>query len=182
MLLLIGSVASSLFPELEHAFIFDRQAIITGEIWRLFTCHLVHFSLSHLTIDLAVLALSYLIAGKAHVSGLKRVLLLGILCIGPALFCADPLLLYYGGSSGLASGALLYSLKIGYIAASPQRKHIYAWIMAGCVLKSVVEIFYGNLFATLPQGIASVPLCHLYGYALALSVPVAKQKIPQTSP
>src|SRR5690242_17553463 len=41
---------------------FDRQAILAGEIWRLWTGHLVHFSPLHALVDTAVL---FLVSGIA---------------------------------------------------------------------------------------------------------------------
>lgn len=36
------------FPQISSLFVYDRQAILGGELWRILTAPLVHFSASHL--------------------------------------------------------------------------------------------------------------------------------------
>ena len=82
---------------------FDRHAILAGQVWRLWTGHLVHYSVQHALIDLATALVAALIAAQSF--GARRVLCalapgapfisIGLLLIAPD--CA-----YYRGASGLA--------------------------------------------------------------------------------
>jgi rhomboid family GlyGly-CTERM serine protease len=82
---------------------FDRQALLAGDIWRLWTCHLVHYTLQHLLLDGAVVAIAGLIAAQRL--GLRTVgkaLAFGAPCIALGLLLAAPELHYYRGASGIA--------------------------------------------------------------------------------
>jgi len=82
---------------------FDRHALLAGEIWRLWTGHLVHYSWRQTLVDGAVALVAGLIAVRAY--GLRRLLATMALAapfISVALLLAAPDCLYYRGSSGLA--------------------------------------------------------------------------------
>ena len=46
------SLISYAFSQVSSAFIYDRAAIFQGEVWRLFSSHLVHFTKLHLFYNL----------------------------------------------------------------------------------------------------------------------------------
>lgn len=82
---------------------FDRRALLAGEIWRLWSGHLVHYSWQQSLVDGAVALVAGLIAARAY--GVRRLLAALALAapfisIGLLLFAPD--CLYYRGSSGLA--------------------------------------------------------------------------------
>jgi len=82
---------------------FDRHAILAGQVWRLWTGHLVHYSAHHALIDLATALAAALIAAQSF--GARRVLCalaLGapFISIGLLLIAAD--CAHYRGASGLA--------------------------------------------------------------------------------
>src|SRR5580698_8778088 len=45
-------------PEWSEWLVYDRRAILSGQIWRLFTGHWVHFSTSHLVYDSLALGIA----------------------------------------------------------------------------------------------------------------------------
>ena len=51
----VTALAVYLLPGVGEALVYDRSAILTGELWRLVTGHWVHFSASHLFYDVTVL-------------------------------------------------------------------------------------------------------------------------------
>ena len=94
---------------------FDRQALSSGEIWRLWTGHLVHFSAPHAMADLVVLLAAATIAEREI--GTRRtalVLLVGAPLISLGLALLLPELAIYRGSSALSvllggiGGALIW--------------------------------------------------------------------------
>lgn len=93
-----------LTPESVGAWLaFDRQALSSGEIWRLWTGHLVHFSAAHATTDLAALFAAAAIA--EHEIGARRtafVLIVGAPLISLGLALLLPELAIYRGSSALS--------------------------------------------------------------------------------
>ena len=82
---------------------FDRHAILAGQVWRLWTGHLVHYSAQHALIDLATALVAGLIATQSF--GAPRVLCalaLGAPFISIGLLLTAPDCAHYRGASGLA--------------------------------------------------------------------------------
>ena len=52
-------------PFLTGLFVYNRQAVLTGEIWRLITAPFVHFSHSHIVWDVLI----FVIAGRRYTGG-----------------------------------------------------------------------------------------------------------------
>jgi rhomboid family GlyGly-CTERM serine protease len=88
--------------------VYDRQAVLAGELWRLWTGHLVHFSSGHLFYNLLVMAVAgcLLERGSSPRFGFFCFTAAGL--IGAALLAFKPQLRIFGGLSGLAVGAVLY--------------------------------------------------------------------------
>lgn len=81
----------------------DRQAILQGDLWRLWTAHLTHFSLRHAVIDSMTLCLIGALAES--VFGSRRLalwLFVGAPVISMAMLLAAPALLDYRGASAMA--------------------------------------------------------------------------------
>ena len=53
-----GPLQENGFPRFSDLLVYDRQAILSGELWRLLTAPLVHFSASHLFWDVVVFSLA----------------------------------------------------------------------------------------------------------------------------
>jgi len=90
-------------PDLSSLLEFDRRALLVGEVWRLWTGHLVHYSAQHALIDLATAFIAAIIAAQSF--GALRVLAalaLGAPFISLGLLLAAPHLAHYRGASGLA--------------------------------------------------------------------------------
>jgi rhomboid family GlyGly-CTERM serine protease len=82
---------------------FDRHALLAGDIWRLWTCHLVHYSWQQALVDGAVVLVAGLIAARAYgVRPMLAALALGAPFISIGLLLVAPDCLYYRGASGLA--------------------------------------------------------------------------------
>ncbi len=154
---------ATVWPTLGELLVYDRGAVVGGDVWRLATAPLVHFSLSHLFWDLVVFgAMGWCIEG----SGERR---FGVLCIATSLLTglyvlsSVPELERYGGLSGPATAAVVYFGLRGLRTASGAR---WPWVgLVGMIAaKSVAESAGGPLFVTLPSGSFTVLVeAHLIG-------------------
>ncbi|RKZ43442.1 MAG: rhombosortase [Gammaproteobacteria bacterium] len=115
------SLVTYALPEVSAAFIYDRKAIFEGEIWRLLSSHLVHFTNLHLFYDL----LAFGMAG--WIIEYRTYRYFGLLCILMAFFISlsllimKPNMIYYGGLSGLVYGAMCYLALWGLRDLQPWR-------------------------------------------------------------
>lgn len=88
---------------------FDREALLhDGQVWRLFTGHLVHLGWSHTGLNIAGLVLIWILIGHRYDnrqwSAIIAALMLGI-SLGLLLF--NPTLTWYVGLSGVLHGMLV---------------------------------------------------------------------------
>lgn len=99
----VACLALSFAPDAVAGWLaFDRQAILAGQIWRIWTGHLVHFSVQHALVDTSVLFLLGAVAEREL--GLSRVglaLFVGAPAISVGLLILAPEMSYYRGASGL---------------------------------------------------------------------------------
>jgi len=157
------------WPSLPGHLVYDRQAILHGEIWRLVTAPVVHFSTSHIFWDLVV----FIAAGwRIEVAGYRRY---GLVCClaavvpGSLFLLFSPELARYGGLSGLATGAVVYLCLCEAYRTGGNRVPWLA-ILALTVMKVFVESVTGApLFAseaTMPFRV--LPAAHSIGIAAAL--------------
>jgi rhomboid family GlyGly-CTERM serine protease len=151
------------------ALAYDRQAILSGQIWRLWSGHLVHYSPRHALTDAGVLFLIGLVLEP--LVGTRRLCLALGLCaslIALALLACMPNLLQYRGLSGLDMMMAVMAL----IALWRSDGLSGSWLVvlgAAMLLKTVCEA--GGLSpgeATLPQGVVVVWQAHALGAACGI--------------
>jgi len=157
------------FPQLGTLLIYDRAAISHGEIWRLLSGNLVHFSIAHLLYNL----IAWLIAGTIiEIHGYRFFPVLcfsSSLLIGIALFILEPELYLYAGLSGVVSAAVTYLCLQGM-----SEKGVWRWLcaatLAGLIAKTVIEMITGSSFMLQisEENFVPVPLSHLVGIVAAL--------------
>lgn len=87
--------------------VLDRDALAAGQIWRLWTGHWVHFSVSHLLWNLAVLLAAGTWLERVRPGTLLKFALVAPPLIGFAILATEPGLKTYGGLSALATGAVV---------------------------------------------------------------------------
>lgn len=102
----IPALFFAVFPQLAPSFVFDRNAIAGGELWRLWTGHWVHFSSSHLGWNLAALIPIGAWLETERPGLLLRFSTIATPLLSLGLFFVDPHMLTYGGLSGLATGVV----------------------------------------------------------------------------
>jgi rhomboid family GlyGly-CTERM serine protease len=112
-------LALAALPQVDHL-AFDRQAILAGEVWRLWSGHLVHFSFQQLFLDVSTLLLAGAVAEKEFgLPFVTRVLLFGMPAISFGLLLLAPELAYYRGASSVVmllafvAGAAFWSRRPG---------------------------------------------------------------------
>ena len=165
------AVIASCWPAAMTALQYDRQALLAGELWRLLSAPLVHYSASHLGWDLLV----FVAAGWAiEAAGDRRFgLLCGLTALIPGIFfllTAEDLS-YYGGLSGLATAAVCY-LALRQAATAASGRNLWWGVLILVGLKLAVEATgVQPLFAradVLPFQV--LPAAHLIGALVALAL------------
>lgn len=152
-------------PRISLLLVYDRQAILGGELWRLMTAPLVHFSPSHIFWNVLVFGA----AGIAiHASGFRNFWL--VCCLAatiPSLtfLLISPEVARYGGLSGLATGAVAYCCLCSALTA-PKTRKVWLLILLCMGIKTLAEGVMGSpLFAKMGETLFRVlPLAHVMGF------------------
>jgi rhomboid family GlyGly-CTERM serine protease len=161
--LVFGSAAIQAF------LIYDRNAIAHGELWRLVTGNLAHFSTTHLGYDLA----AFLIVGTIiEIRGYRyfsTLCLSAAALIGVVLYFAEPAMHYYAGLSGVVAAAVVYLCLHGLTEKGTWR-WLCAAVLIGLSAKIGIELALDKslLFEIGMQEFVPVPLSHLVGAGTAL--------------
>ncbi len=160
-----------LVPSFAGLLVYDREEIAAGQVWRLFTGSLVHFSPSHLLLNLVV----FVITGGAI--AFRRYRGFGLFCvlsaglIGAALYASFPDMVQYGGLSGVACGAVVYLALHGL-----SERGVWRFLCVGALMlttcKILVECGLGQfLFVNGSDGaFVPAPLSHAVGSLTAVIV------------
>jgi len=158
-------------PGLAEMLVYDRQAVLGGQVWRLATAPLVHFSLSHAGWNL----LAFVAAGWLTEANGYRFpgLLCGAtaVCSGLAFLLLMPEMARCGGLSGVATGMVVYFC---LCRAAAQRANRFLWLGIPVVvaIKIAAELVAGHsLFVrAAAEPFRVVPLAHVAGFVMALLV------------
>ncbi len=158
---------------------YDREAVMHGELWRLVTGNLVHWSLEHFCLDVG----AFLVLGILYEPSLRRssvpfgrFLFVVALLIGVTLFAFVPGMNMYRGLSGVDSGVFAAGLLMEAAAAKRDPRR---WIFVGPALviftvKIGFECGTGRLFfgtASLGDLGQPVPLAHAAGAVAGIFSP-----------
>lgn len=180
-------IAEPLCQQVLECLQFDRAAILTGELWRLVTGNLVHWSAEHCLLDVAAFA----ILGWIYEPPIRRqfqqsnnplrilcslpAVLLATSCgVGLTVFFLQPAMLTYRGLSGVDSG--LFALALILECTEAKNDSTRWWYVIPAVLvfivKLVFEVTTGSLFfgtESLGDLGQPVPLAHLAGAVFAVA-------------
>jgi len=130
LILAFGLAGNGVNPWLQY----QRDAILQGQLWRLFTGHLVHLGAVHCLLNLMALFLILHIFRGVFTSrawwnaGLSLSLSISVLFL---IF--NPKLHYYAGLSGVLHGLLVMAL-----IASCQRKDLFSPVLVTLILAAVL--------------------------------------------
>ncbi len=114
LVLAAASLIIQLAPGWREALVYQRDAVAAGELWRLWTGHLVHFGWPHFLADTGLLLILGLFLEEKHPGFSRTALLLMPPFISACLFWLDPTMTRYGGLSALDLGLLLYLVCQGW--------------------------------------------------------------------
>jgi rhomboid family GlyGly-CTERM serine protease len=156
---------------------YERAAIADGQWWRLLSCHLVHFDVRHLALNLAGLGLLWwLFVADARPRDWLGVVLAAALTVGGGLYVLEPGVAWYLGLSGVLHGV--------WAAAA-----LFAWrrwpleaLVTGALLaaKLVAERALGPLSGAVDAALPVIVAAHLYGALGGLAAAVAL-RVPRAS-
>jgi len=150
--------------------VYDREGLAAGELWRLLTGHLVHFSTAHLVNNLAVLVPAvWLVETRYKDAGL--LLLAAASAVGIAVFVGAPEIQRFGGASGISLAVLTYACLRG-LNENRRWRLVCAVLLAIVCAKLTAEFFWSwRLLDWETNGnFVPVPLSHLVGTATGAAV------------
>ncbi len=159
-------LAIALVPGSAETLQYDRGRVTDGEVWRLLSGQMVHWTARMALADLGVLlGLGAWLEARGERRGVVLALIFGAAFTALAVHALSPDLLVYRGSSGLASA--LFVLAALVVARSPGRgpRALALLAVALFLAKAGWESLTGQaLFAgPLAPGVRVVPLVHLLG-------------------
>jgi rhomboid family GlyGly-CTERM serine protease len=162
--LLTISVGIYYLPGVTPVLVYERRSVLSGELWRLFSGHLVHFSASHLLYNALALGLAGWIIEYRRYPRYVIVCVFSALLVSLAILTVKPDMTVYGGLSGIASASIVYFSLCAIREAGPWR-----WIGGGTLLLTIVKIFFESmsdkpLFASIDTiSFLPVPMAHVMG-------------------
>jgi rhomboid family GlyGly-CTERM serine protease len=161
-----ASVAAA-FPGGGELLQYDRARVAAGEIWRLLTGQMVHWTARMAIADLAVLlVLGFWLEREGRRRAVSLALGLGAVFVAAGVALLPSSVLFSRGSSGLASALFVLT---ALEAVRPPARFSSRALAAGALLlfaaKLTWEIAGGRpLFAGgLPENVEAMPLIHLLG-------------------
>ena len=134
-------------PGVFDQLVYSRDAIASGEIWRLASGHLTHLDWNHLAMNAAaLLGFGYLIETDGHVGrrNLLIVLAASAAAISTALFVFAPATALYAGLSGVLNGLFAY-VCLRFFACT--RSWIWLALFGGGLAKIAFEVTFGPAFS-----------------------------------
>jgi rhomboid family GlyGly-CTERM serine protease len=177
-LVILIALIIRLQPWLQTVLIYNREAILEGEIWRLTTGHLVHFSSTQLFLDGAVFGVTAYIIESRRYPYLHELYLFSAVVISMLMLWLLPDMAYYGGLSGIAMATTTYLALHGLRESAPWRK-LSTFVLVLIIVKMSMELSNEHLIFVDYENdaIATVSLSHLSGVVCAWIVYIWSDRI-----
>jgi len=161
--LIAGGGLIHVLPGVAEYLIYNRPAILSGEIWRLITGHWVHYSSSHLAYNLVALATVSAIIELQESHRLFLLYTVSALMIGISLLVFRPDLYYFAGASGVATAAVAYCALSG-LSTSGLWRGVCLTVLVLLVGKISLELLWpGSSLVGVSGDFVIVPLSHAVG-------------------
>lgn len=159
------------WPDFSESLVYERQAILEGDVWRLVTAVFVHFSLSHMFWDMLVFTAAGLAVEVSGYRGFSFVCGFAAVIPGMYFLLTSPEISRYGGLSGLATGAVTY-LCLCKMGGTGRDRILWLTILALVCMKTVVEtVFHVPIFVVSKDiAIHVLPSVHAIGCVGAIAV------------
>jgi rhomboid family GlyGly-CTERM serine protease len=163
LLLALAASVATLWPD---AFLLTREGLANGEVWRLWTGHLVHASGAHFLIDVGAGLVLLFLARE------WKFLLWAAPVASLAIFAVEPGLSGYCGLSGLLHGwTILAAARVAAEHRSGTARVCASLLAIGVLAKAAFEATLGlSLFTTdASMGVPTVQAAHLIGALLGVA-------------
>ncbi len=169
LLVVAASTLASLSQDLASFLDLQRAAVLDGQLWRLFSAHLVHFTPAHLVTDLLVFAAAGWFIERKGPGYFWSLYMVTALMISTCLLLTCPSMSNFGGLSGVASGALFYCALSGFREPGYWRL-ISGFIIAALPLKALTDLYMPRVISdeAVQQAFVPMPLSHVVGIFAAL--------------
>lgn len=164
-------------PALHSAMLFERDAILQGQLWRVLSGNLVHYSQMHLLLNVSAMLVA---GGIVETRGYRHYWLLiasSCLAIGCAVLWLRPDIVVYAGLSGVVNATVVYLCLHGLYEDRVWRR-VCIFMLAMLCLKLGIELYYDTSLAKhfdttlfLP-----IPLSHLVGALTGLGIFLGHRK------
>ena len=157
-----AAIVCASFSEILNPWLrFDRAALATGELWRIFTAHVTHLGWSHLGLNLAGLALIWaLFRHELTTPRWSATLAASAVGVSAGLWLFNSEVEWYVGLSGV-----LHGLFIAGVIASLRNGHRREWLLMFVMVGKIIsEQFIGPSPGS--EELAGGPVivdAHLYG-------------------
>lgn len=123
-----------------QAFVYQRNLIIKGELWRIFTGHLLHTNAYHLLLNLAALIMLWALHGRFYsIKNYSALFLFCCVSTSVGVFFTSPSLIQYVGLSGVLHGIFVF----GAIMDIVSKDKTGYLLFLGVWLKIAHEQIYG---------------------------------------
>lgn len=162
-ILSMACLAAAGLASLGHQLAYDRQDIMAGEIWRLWTGHLVHFSSQQFLLDVgSLLGVGWLAERQwgARFTGLA--VLLGMPAISIGLLLMSPELIQYRGISGIVM-LLAVAAATHLWSTHPNARPVLFMLGLALAIKTVLDALDWSITSSLPAGVGVAWQAHLVG-------------------
>ncbi len=164
--LVISAVAGLIFcfPVMNGWFLYNRELILHGQVWRAWTGHIVHYSPSHFIWNLII----FIAAGCwLEMIRPKSTRWFYVACpavISASLLVGEPSMERYAGLSGLASGVLIFLAFVQLSENNAEPTWLWVAVFGLVAVKIALETVTGApLLVHDFAGFRVVPLAHISG-------------------
>lgn len=154
---------------------YNREKIIKGEFWRLFTCHFTHLSFEHWLWDIIMFVTIGFLSLKKEFKKSLICLILSSFIITFSVFIFMPHLNYYRGLSGIDSALFIFFIGILFFEnlKEKNKKNIIFFniIFILFIIKIIFEFKTNNaVFVNFEKNTIPVPIAHLSGAVTGILV------------
>ena len=159
-------------PPLSTVLLYDRGAILGGEIWRLITGPLVHFSGDHLFFNALLFAAAGFLIERRHTLLFAHLCLAASLAGSFCLFLLSPGISVFGGLSGIATMAVVF-LAVEEAGRGTRGSLLWLAVLALTAGKMIAEGILGVPLFAGPEAFVIIPSVHVAGGLVALGAYLA---------
>jgi rhomboid family GlyGly-CTERM serine protease len=180
LVLAAAALAVAAMPQVAGLLRLDRTAVFDGEIWRLWTGHLVHGSAQHLAWNVAALVGLGLLFERALGRHFTWLVFVGGALVGGGVLALQPDVETYLGLSGVLNTIWVGGAAIAARGERGSMRMVYLAAVVAGLAKIVFEAWTGNSIFTDPDALGGQPLvlAHALGSLAGFAIPGAEFRHP----